>query len=36
MSAVEQLEEAVRQLSAEEQAEFRAWLTEFDAAKWDR
>jgi hypothetical protein len=36
MSVVQQLEEAVRQLSAEEQAEFRAWFAEFDAADWDR
>jgi hypothetical protein len=36
MSTVEQLEEAVRRLSAEERAEFRAWFAEFDAAEWDR
>ena len=36
MSTVQQLEEAVRRLSAEERAEFRAWFAEFDAAGWDR
>ena len=36
MSTVQQLEEAVRQLSAEERTEFRAWFAEFDAAEWDR
>ena len=36
MSTVQQLEEAVRRLSAEERAEFRAWFAEFDAAEWDR
>jgi hypothetical protein len=36
MSTVQRLEEAIRQLSAEERAEFRAWFAEFDAAEWDR
>lgn len=36
MSTVQQIEDAVRQLSAQEQAEFRAWFAEFDAAHWDR
>lgn len=36
MSTVEQLEEAVRRLSAEDRAAFRTWYAEFDAAEWDR
>jgi hypothetical protein len=36
MSTVEQLEEAVRRLSPDERAQFRAWFAEFDAAEWDR
>ncbi|OFV95372.1 MAG: hypothetical protein A3H28_02210 [Acidobacteria bacterium RIFCSPLOWO2_02_FULL_61_28] len=36
MSAIEEIEEAVRGLSAQELAAFRAWFTEFDAAAWDR
>lgn len=36
MSTVQQLEEAVRQLSEPERTEFRAWFAEFDAAEWDR
>jgi hypothetical protein len=36
MSTLQQLEEAVRRLSAEERAAFRAWFAEFDAAEWDR
>jgi hypothetical protein len=36
MSTVRQLEEAVRRLSDQERAEFRAWFAEFDAAEWDR
>jgi hypothetical protein len=35
-SAVEEVENAVRQLSAEDRAAFRAWFAEFDAAEWDR
>jgi hypothetical protein len=36
MSTVQQLENTVRQLSAEELAAFRSWFAEFDAAEWDR
>ncbi|HEV8718819.1 MAG TPA: hypothetical protein VGX03_39115 [Candidatus Binatia bacterium] len=36
MSTLQEIEEAVRQLSAEELAAFRAWFAEFDAAVWDR
>ena len=36
MSAIEEIEEAVRGLSAQELAAFRAWFTEFEAAAWDR
>ena len=36
MSAVHQLEEAVRRLSDEERVAFRTWFTEFDAEEWDR
>lgn len=36
MSTVAQLEEAVRQLSPQERAAFRAWFAEFDAEEWDR
>jgi hypothetical protein len=36
MSTIEQLEAAVRRLSNEEQAAFRAWFAAFDAAEWDR
>jgi len=36
MSAVHQLEEAVRKLSDEERIAFRAWFAEFDAEEWDR
>jgi hypothetical protein len=36
MSAVHQLEEAVRRLSDEERVAFRAWFAEFDAEEWDR
>jgi len=36
MSEVHQIEDAVRQLSAEERAVFRAWFAEFDAEEWDR
>ena len=36
MSTIEQLEEAVRRLSPEERASFRAWFAEFDAAERDR
>ena len=36
VSTVEQIENAVRQLSAGELAEFRKWFAEFDGALWDR
>jgi hypothetical protein len=36
MSTVEEIERAVRRLSAEELASFRAWFAEFDAEVWDR
>lgn len=36
MSTLNQIEEAVWQLSADEQAAFRAWYAEFDAEEWDR
>ena len=36
MSTIEEIEGAIRRLSAEELAAFRAWFTEFDAAAWDR
>lgn len=36
MSTIEEIENAVGQLSAEELAAFRAWFAEFDAAAWDR
>ena len=36
MSTVQQLEEAVRRLTPEELAAFRAWYAEYDAEAWDR
>jgi hypothetical protein len=36
MSKIEQIELAVKELSAEELAAFRAWFSEFDADAWDR
>jgi hypothetical protein len=36
MSTVQQIEEAVRQLSDEERIAFRAWFAEFDASEWDK
>ena len=36
MSTVEAIEDAVRQLSPDERASFRAWFAEFDAEEWDR
>jgi hypothetical protein len=35
MSTVQEIEEAVRRLTAAELAVFRAWFAEFDAAAWD-
>jgi hypothetical protein len=34
--SVQELEEAVRHLSPEDRAAFRAWFAEFDATEWDR
>jgi hypothetical protein len=36
MSTIEQLEAAVKQLSPEDRAAFRAWFARFDAEEWDR
>jgi len=36
MSDIEQLEQQIRNLPAEELAKFRAWFIEFDARVWDR
>jgi hypothetical protein len=36
MITIQQLENAVRQLSPEELATFRVWFAEFDADEWDR
>ena len=36
MTAVSQLELAVRSLDVEELASFRAWFADFDAEEWDR
>ncbi len=35
MSKVEQIERDVRKLSDQEFATFRAWFSEYDAARWD-
>ena len=35
MQAVQKLQSAVSQLSAEELSRFRAWFDEFDAEVWD-
>ncbi len=36
MSTIDEIEGAVKRLSPEELAEFRAWFAEFDAQLWDR
>lgn len=36
MSELEQLEQRIRDLPAEELARFRAWFVEFDHLVWDR
>lgn len=36
MSTVHEIEEAVRKLSVEERANFRAWFAAYDAEEWDR
>lgn len=33
---VREIEDAVRRLSKEERAAFRAWFAEFDGDEWDR
>ena len=35
MKTVEEIKQAVRQLSREELAKFRFWFAEFDASLWD-
>lgn len=35
MSAVQQLESAIRKLSESELAEFRKWFVDYDALAWD-
>ena len=35
VKTVDELEKAVRDLSASELAEFRRWFVSFDAAQWD-
>jgi hypothetical protein len=36
MSNIQEIEQAIRQLSPEDMAAFRAWFIEFDARLWDR
>ena len=36
MSTVQEIEQAVRRLSPEELAAFRAWFAEFDSGLWDQ
>jgi hypothetical protein len=36
MVTVQDVEQAVRQLSIEDLARFRIWFAEFDAEVWDR
>jgi len=36
MGTLEEIEDAVRHLSSEELAAFRAWFDELEAAAWDR
>jgi hypothetical protein len=36
MSAFEEIEAVIQQLSPDQMAVFRAWFAEFDAAAWDR
>jgi hypothetical protein len=35
MSSIQQIEQAIRQLSSEDLAAFRTWFIEFDASLWD-
>lgn len=36
MSTLAQIEDAVRNLTPDDRAAFRAWYAEFDATEWDR
>ena len=36
MSRVDELEQAVRELSSQDLRQFREWFVEFDAELWDR
>jgi hypothetical protein len=36
MTTIQEIEAAIRRLSAEERTAFRAWFAEFDAEEWDR
>ena len=36
MSTVSEIEDAIRGLSGDDLAAFRAWFAEYDAAVWDR
>lgn len=36
MSTIEQIEQAVRELTPDERAKFRSWFAQFDADEWDR
>ena len=36
MSKIEEIEGAVKELSADELSAFRAWFAKFDAQAWDR
>jgi hypothetical protein len=36
MSSIQEIEHAIRELSPDELAAFRAWFAEFDAGAWDR
>jgi hypothetical protein len=36
MSTIEEIEDAVRQLSSEQRAAFRTWFAAFDSEEWDR
>lgn len=36
MQTIEEIKDAIRQLSSLEFAEFREWFAEFDSARWDQ
>jgi hypothetical protein len=36
MSSVQEIEDAVQRLSADERAAFRAWFVKFGGEEWDR